>query len=296
MCYGVKFAPDVLITGEEVLARSIVDVSVSSSEISGFSRGVYFWGCKNSSFSIGTKGGNIFNDNSQGLVVNENIGVNVKIENNEFNIPDYYWNGLDINTGEATFGPLPLEDVMGMLGNYEVTGNVFNIHMSAAVGIWDGWRLAHPEDPKWMNIKFEKNTFNSIIDWAWIGPLFNLKNALFTNNTIKGDALYGGVWNTGISMSDPSDPNYFLSWSEGCKYLNNNILQKDFVIEMALNTKDYLVVGDLSNVIIVDNGVNNKVIGKSNQGHKNAGILKDAGQRSEMAAMKYIELHTRSRH
>ena len=292
--YGVKFAPDLLnIAGSSNILRSSVDAEISNCKFSYFSRGVCFWGCKNGNFDIGTKGGNLFNDNNQGLAVNENIGVNVKIANNEFNIPDFYWNGLDINTGEASFGPLPLEDVSGVLGNYEVKGNLFNIHQSAALGIYDGWRYAHAEDPKWINIKIERNTFNSIIDWAWIGPLFNLKNGLFTKNIIKGDALYGGVFNTGINWIDPADPNYLLSWSEGCAFLNNIVLQKDFVIEMNFDTKNYLIAGDLTNVIIVDNGINNRVVGKSNQGHPGAGIRREMGKRSENSGLRYQELRLR---
>jgi hypothetical protein len=291
--FGVKFAPDILdIAASSNFSRSKIDAEISDCDFSEFSRGIYFWGCKNSFFNIGSKAGNTFYNNNQGLVINENVGVNVKVENNQFDIPDNFWNGLDINTGEASFGPLLLEDVAGNLGNYEVKSNNFNIHLSAAMGIYDGWRYAHAEDPKWINIKFERNTFNSLIDWAWIGPVFNLKNALFTKNVIKGEALYGGIFNTGINWIDPADPNYLLSWSEGCTFLNNTVLQKDFVIEMNFDTKNYLIAGDMTNVIIVDNGVNNKVVGKVNLGHEIGGKRDEMRIRSERALKNYVQHHS----
>ena len=105
---GVKFASDVLALSKKTSRlRSNIDVSVSNSKFENFCRAIYVWGCKSGNINVGKEGSNIFTGNNQGCVVNENIGVTVKIENNEFTIPDYFWNGIDINSGETIFGTDP---------------------------------------------------------------------------------------------------------------------------------------------------------------------------------------------
>ena len=84
-----------------------------------------------------------------------------------------------------------------------------------------------------------------------------VKASGFCRNAQKGYLGIFGSW-----IEDTSDPNYLLMWSENCKFLDNFFLQKDFVIELNPTTKDCLILGDLRNVIITDNGVNNKVINK----------------------------------
>ena len=182
---GVKFAPDMLDVNTIVL-RSNIDINISNSNVSKFMRGIYAWGLKSGILDFGTSGGNVFSDNNQGLVVNENIGVNVKIWNNEFTVPPYYWNGIDLNTDES-LGTYQLENVSGILGNYNIQHNVFNINYSNGMGIMDAWRYSHPEDPRWMNIIWSKNTFNSSGDVAQPWLAFNIKNSLFSDNIIRGD-------------------------------------------------------------------------------------------------------------
>jgi hypothetical protein len=268
--HGAKFAPDMQLLGNTVVPRCNIDADITNSKFSKFSKGVYVWGCKRGNLSLGEKGGNIFIENIQGLVVNENIGVHVKIMNNEFTIPDFYWNGVDLNTGEALYDDIPLENVQVDIGTYEIRYNIFNVYYSNGMGIMDAWRYVHPENPLWMKMIWDNNTFNALADGAWVGLTFNLKNALFLNNTIVGDASDGLLANYGIYYIDPSDPNYLLSWSEGCRFLNNKFMQKDLLFYMDSDTKDWLVMGDLSNIIVEDHGVNNRFIGKTKPGHTNA--------------------------
>jgi hypothetical protein len=263
---GVKFAPDILDQYTSPF-RCNIDININKSKFSKFLRGVYVWGCKKGNFRVGTEGGNIFTGNNQGLCVNENIGVNVKIWNNEFTVPTYYWNGIDLNTGEGAFADFPLENVTGVLGNYEIRNNIFNINYCEGVGIMDAWRYTHPEDLKWMNIIWCKNTFNSTGELAEPWITFNVKNALFSDNIIKGDALITYLYMTGFYWLTPDDPNYMLSWTEGCKFLNNKIMSENTHIVFDPDTKDNLVVGDLSNVTVEDYGVNNQFKDITHSGH-----------------------------
>jgi len=283
---GVMLAPDRQ-PDINPIPRSNIDVSVSNSSFTNFLRGIYVHGCKSGNLSFGETGGNIFTQNNQGLVVNENIGVNVKILNNEFTIPDYYWEGIDLNTGEAVFGFQQFDDANKHPGIYEIRNNILNIHYSNGMGIMDAWRYVHPENPSWMIMIWDNNTFNALVDGAWMGLTFNLKNALFLNNTIVGDASDGFLANYGIYWIDPSDPNYLLSCSEGCKFLDNKFLQENYSFYLHNDVKNWLVMGDLSNLIIDDQGINNRFIGKTNPGHANTKSTMDRMNRIERLRNMY---------
>jgi len=252
---GVKFAPDMLNpVGNMLIPRSNIDATVTNSKFSKLCPGVLVRGCKSGHFIFGE--GNIFTENIGGLFVQANVGITVKIMGNEFTTLDYSLPGIDLNAAEdGTF-----EYSTAMVGTYEIRNNIFNIHMSSwGFGLWDNWRYDHPENPDWMKMIWDHNTFNALADGAAMGFIFGLKNAIFSNNKIIGDAQGGylGIWG---SWYGPSDPPYWIMWTENCKFLNNLFLQKDFVIELKPTTKDCLIVGDLRNVTVNDAGVNNKVI------------------------------------
>jgi hypothetical protein len=94
-----------------------------------------------------------------------------------------------------------------------------------------------------------------------------MKDVVISNNKIAGNAPDGGMYIAGLWLSDTSDPNYWLGWSDNCKILNNIFLQKNFIIGLNNDTHNFLIQGDLTNVTVNDNGVNNKVIGLKNPGH-----------------------------
>jgi hypothetical protein len=278
---GIKFAPDMLEINAIVL-RSNIDINVINSNISKFMRGVYVWGLKSGILDFGIKGGNIFSDNNQGLVVNENIGVNVKIWNNEFTVPPYYWDGIDLNTNESP-GSYQLENVMGVLGNYNIQNNIFNINNSEGTGIMDAYRYTHPEDPRWMNIIWNKNIFNTSGDYATPWGAFAIKNAHFSDNIVRGNSLDIWLYLLGINWIADID----FSLTEACKFVNNQIISKDVHLYFDNLTKDNMVMGDLTNIIVEDNGVNNTFIGKTNPNHAGAKQLMDLKNRIKMPYKMY---------
>jgi hypothetical protein len=99
---GVKFAPDMLNpTGNILIPRSNIDATVTNSKFSKLCPGILVGGCKSGNFMFGVGGRNIFTENFGGLFVQGNIGVNVKIMNNEFTVPDYSLPGIDLNAVEG---------------------------------------------------------------------------------------------------------------------------------------------------------------------------------------------------
>ncbi len=255
---GLKFSPDMIPQSGTSIPRSNIDASVTNSKFSKLSPGLLVWGCKKGNFKFGEEGGNTFTENIGGLFVQGNIGINVKIMRNVFNIPDYS-GAIDLNAFEqGTFEYAPSK-----VGSYEIRENIFNIHLSSVgFGLWDNWRYDHPENPDCMKMIWDHNTFNALADGAGMGNMFGIKDAIFSNNKIVGNAQGGylGVWGSWLGEGDP---NYFSFWTENCKFLNNLFLQKNFVIELKPTTKNCLIMGDLRNVTVNDNGVNNKVIGRT---------------------------------
>jgi hypothetical protein len=266
---GVKMAPDVSEpVGNKLITRGNIDANVSNSRFNNFWRGLYVFGCKSGNLSFGMEGSNVFSGNYQGLLVNQNIGVQVKMMHNVFNVTAYNYDGIDINCSEEHSG---FEYVREEAGNYEINYNVFNIHYAnAGIGMWDGWRYAHPDNPVWIHMLCDHNTFNDMEDGAWPVETYAMKNGVFTNNTITGDAaspdcywyIGGDEW-----YVTADDPNYLLSINENCKFVNNNFQQKNFNVFLDWDTQNNLIVGDISNVTVTDLGVNNKVIGLKNPGH-----------------------------
>jgi hypothetical protein len=276
---GVMLAPDKQ-DAINPISRSNIDVSVSNSTFSKFSRGLYVHGCLAGNLDFGTKGGNLFTSNNQGLVVNENIGVHVKIENNEFNTPRYYWNCIDLNTSETVFGWQQFEDALADPGTYEVRNNILNTK-ALGIGMMDTWRWVHPENPTWMKISVQNNTFN-LSDGAAIMDFYCAKNVQFKNNVINGDGSFAGFWVENFWW----EPTIVYNSSDGVKILNNYFLNQtvDFWFWAANNC---MLMGDLSNFIVNDFGENNKILGKTNYGHSNEKFLEQATARQERLLEKF---------
>jgi len=266
---GVRCAPDIQKNSAGVFPRSNIDLTVANCKFSAFGRGIYVWGCKSGNLDFGSKGGNVFDGNGSGLLINENLGVHVKICNNEFNTPSRHGNGIDLNTGEAALNIInPLEIIDKDPGTYHIRNNIFNVTGpdARAIGLMDTWRVAHPEYPYWMKMIWEDNTFNLVNQGAWIGWTYCIKNILFTNNTITGnDVPYSWMLNTNLYWTTLLPNNT----SEGCKFINNHFLRKNFILYIDLNVNNYLLLGDFTNVTIRDFGEGNKIIDKMNPNHAN---------------------------
>jgi hypothetical protein len=272
---GVKVAPDILDLTKSKLKRTHADVNISNSLFSGFGRGVYIWGCQNGHLNFGIPGGNTFDSNHNGLLINDSYGVKVKVENSVFNVPAYYGNCLDINTGVAEINlGIHFEDIQGEPGDYEVRNNTFSFGLRAVgIGLMDAWRCAHPDNPVWINLTIQHNNFYSTGVRTYFIFSLNMKNTLIVNNTITGNFLRGGMEIQGMYYlgNHPDDLNYF---SEGMRIINNRYLQDDFILDIKWDVKDCMLGGDLGGVFIADQGIGTRYVGLYRNDNP-SGISKD---------------------
>jgi hypothetical protein len=281
---GTKIAPDIQRNAEGVFPRGNVDASISNCIISDFANGITVWGCKKGNIDIGTEGGNVFEKTGRGLSINENIGVHVKILNNKFiQIPEH-GNILDINTGETVLPVLvnSLEVPKIDAGTYEIRNNLFDITgpNAAAIGLMDTWRVAHPENPTWMKMNWQFNTF-VLKNMGWIGSTYCIKDISMTNNTFAGDDMQWSVLlNTNLYWRTDLPNNI----SENCKLINNHFIRKNVGLILDVNVNNWQVMGDLSNLMVNDFGENNIILGKTNTNHANGTLdmdfasLKESGR------------------
>lgn len=241
---GILFEPAMFY--QTFSPRSNIDASVTNSKFS--KTNFYVWGCKSGSFVFS---GNIISGTGPG--VHENMGVNVKIIKNEF-----YQSILDINAWERGI----LEYVSSNVGTYEIRDNIFN---ESAFGLWDNWRFDHPENPDWMRMIWDHNTFNIPVEWNLSLHMFGFKDLIFSNNIFAGDGQSGKIKIYGSWLSPEYEyDKYWGMWTEGVQFLNNVFQLKNFVIELNPTSINCLIKGNFKNLTILDNGVNNKVVGKTN--------------------------------
>ncbi len=252
---GAKFGPDMLRTGNILVPRSNIDVTVNNSSFSNLTQGILVQGCKRGNIMIGVGGGNVFSENVGGLWVLENMGVNVKIMRNEFNVPAYAFDGIDLNAYDRGI----FEYAPSIIGTFEVRNNHFFV-LSEGFGLYDNWRYDHPENPVWMKMIWDNNTFN-VSGSAYMGRIFGIKDAIFLNNKITCEETGGHLGIYGSWLDPETDPdNYWRLWTENCKFINNHFMQEGFIIDLYPTTKNCLILGDLTNVTVNDAGVNNRII------------------------------------
>jgi hypothetical protein len=272
---GVMLAPDKQYE-DYPIPRSNIDASVSNSSFSNLLHGIYAHGCRSGNFKFGMEGGNVFTStNRAGIAVNENIGVHVKILNNEFTT--HHGVALDINTGEEAYiGYKQFEDVNVEPGTYDIWDNTFNISSAGGFGMMDTWRMVHPDNLVWMKVSIMKNTF-ILENFALLGDLYCLKNLTFKDNTVLGDETtkYMFVENFWWDWDGVLPNNY----SESCIFQNNYFLTPiEFWFWLS---KDCKLMGDLSNLTLYDFGENTQIMGKTNYGHSNEKFLEQAKARKE---------------
>jgi hypothetical protein len=175
--------------------------------------------------------------------------------NNEFNVAPYAFDGIDLNAydrGIFEFNP-------SIIGTFEVLNNSF-IVLSEGFGLYDNWRYDHPENPSWMKMIWDNNTFE-VSGGAYMGRIFGIKDAIFMNNKVIGEEAGGNLGIYGSWLDPVSDPdNYWRLWTENCKFVNNIIQHDGFTIDLYSTTTKCLLIGDFTKVTVNNAGVNNKVI------------------------------------
>jgi hypothetical protein len=245
---GLTFEPAKLQQQGNPMPRSNIDAIVTNCKFSNLGMAINICGCKSGSFVYS---GNIFYKAFSGI--HENLGVAVKILKNNF-----IETGIDINAFEQNF----FEYSPSNVGTYELRDNIFN---SSGFGLWDNWRYDHPENPDWMRMIWDHNTFNIPVGVEWRSHMFGFKNTIFSSNIFTGNGKSGKINVYGSWLSPQWDPdNYWRMWTEGVQFLNNVFQQRNFVIELNTTSLDCLIKGNLKNLTVINDGLNNTIIGKTN--------------------------------
>lgn len=258
LAQGISCEPDMLDTGTPI-RRSNCDLSVNDSQFSTLSEALYINLCKNGKFRLGVEGGNQFYYANRAFYFRENYGVDARIENNEIQGEDWMDVGMEIRTGRYFSVQQPVyESSSGGLGKYLIRNNIFNLKQyETGLKLHDPWRYNHPENPSWADFMCDNNTFNGLTSHTCVGEYLGVKSASFMRNKINGTGyldVQGMYWVSG------GDPYYLLSCTEGCKFTNNSFLQPGFHINLDANTQNNLLQGIPGDVIVNDEGVNNRIV------------------------------------
>lgn len=258
LAQGVSCEPDMLDVGTPI-RRCNCDISVNSSHFSTLSEALYMNLCKNGKFRFGTEGGNQFYYDNRAFYFRENYGVDARIENNEIQGEDWLDIGIEVRTGRYFSDQQPVyESSSGGLGKYMIRNNTFNLkQFETGLRLHDPWRYNHPENPSWADFVCDNNTFNGLTTNTCVGEYLGVKSASFMRNKINGTGyleVQGMYWVSG------DDPYYLLSCTEGCKFINNSFLQPGFRFDLDANTQNNLLQGIPVDVIVNDEGVNNRIV------------------------------------
>jgi hypothetical protein len=252
---GISFSPDVP-ASQQLIKRSSIDASINGCSFLDLGVGMKFYGLKSGSLNIGTQEGNNFRKYLTGMLFSENKGVVAKMMNNDLS---YFYVcdkmiGIDICSGTGR----SFEKTSGDLGKYEIRYNKFYGDISM-ISVSDIWRICNTDNPVWMNLSIDHNLFTGEYTSVAFAS-FGMKNALFSNNTFKGEDA--SIYTYGLSIS-PDDPLYEYSLAEGNKFLNHNIEfeYEIFWMYFATDTRSNLVIGNTYRIRLWDYGINNKFNG-----------------------------------
>jgi hypothetical protein len=262
---GIDLCPYVPESQQDI-TRSNIDANINGCSFLDLGKGMKVNGLKSGLLNIGTDKGNIFQKYLTGILFNENTGISAKMANNDL---AYYYSydtqiAIDISSGKGR----SFENISGGLGKYEIRYNKFYGGELCMICVSDIWRSCNPDNPAWMNISIDHNTFTGEYMSVALAS-YAMKNALFSNNTFKGEDV--SIYTYGLSLA-PDDPLYEYSLGEGNKYLNHNIeFEYDiFWMYFATDTESNLVVGNTYRIKLWDYGTNNKFNGtkaEKNQPH-----------------------------
>jgi hypothetical protein len=95
------------------------------------------------------------------------------------------------------------------------------------------------------------NQFNFLTDLSYGAEMIEGVNAVIRNNKFTGTGVFGFYADAlnGVGV-----------WSENCLFLDNNFSTctlSDFAIKLGSFTRNFKVIGNGKNAVIIDEGVNN---------------------------------------
>ncbi|MDF1570916.1 MAG: hypothetical protein RQ743_12565 [Bacteroidales bacterium] len=229
------------------IAREKIDFKITNSEINTFVYGLVLESMKNSKLIVGEKNkGNVFSNLDQSGGVWESRNMEILIEGNTFNVPEYSW-GFDLSD-YPYYGVLKDEpETETTLCN--IQNNVFNLpYAEYGIYIRNQRHYFYPNE-KPVAYQIRNNQFNMTDGYPWGIVTQVTKDMVIRNNKFSG---YG------------YQALYLTLLSEGGLVLGNNFSTAEFssaAIFLNANTSNWTVVGGMIKDRVINLGVNNVITG-----------------------------------
>lgn len=255
--FGVRAGYDYF-SGTDV-PREKIDFKMTNSEVNTFVYGLVLESMKNSTLIVGEKNkGNVFNNLDQGGGVWESRNMEILVEGNTFNIPEYSW-GFDMDNYEW-YSSLK-EESQTKASVYTIQKNVFNLsHSEYALYMHDRRRLTHPEEMP-LEFQVKNNQFNMSDGYEWSIISQRNKGMIIRNNKFSG---YGDM---AIFCDSPDDNTYGFIYNEEGLILGNNFSTAELgtcTVLLNPHTKNWTLVGGNLGESVIDLGVDNIITGFNN--------------------------------
>jgi hypothetical protein len=208
---------------------------------------------KNGKLIVGEKNqGNVLSNLDQAGGVWESLDMNVLIEGNTVNIPEFSY-GFDLDNYPYYSAALrPEPQTRATLFN--IQNNIFNLtHSEYALWLHDTRRVLDPEEIPLM-YQIKNNQFNMADGYEWSIISRRTKNMVIRNNKFSG---HGDL---AIYCDSPSGYVY----NEDGLILGNNFSTAELgtgSLYLSPDTRNWMVVGGNNKDLVINSGINNIITG-----------------------------------
>ena len=226
------------------LPHSNIDITITNCSFNTFFNGVFIYGTEGK-LTVGTKNnGNIFNNTYEQIALYENINSCITAIGNTLNITSF---GLSVDN--YPYGGFDNE-LQRRPTIVNIENNKFNI---GYFGLWlhDHRIVSYPEEKRPMFMQVKNNQFNLLAEGSMGAEMIEGVNAVIINNKFNGTGAFG-FYADALNAAGV--------WSENCLFLVNNFSTStfsDFAIKLGSFTKNFKVIGNGMDALIIDEGVNN---------------------------------------
>ncbi|MBE0673343.1 MAG: hypothetical protein IH591_01655, partial [Bacteroidales bacterium] len=231
-----------------LMPREKIDFKITNSEFDTFCYGLALEGMKNSRAVVGEKTkGNIFNNLDQQAGVWESRDVEILIEGNIFNVPEYGY-GFDQDDSNW-YGNYLQEESSKRATLCNIQFNVFNLPFSEYALFLNNRRQLAPFNEIPVAYQIRNNQFNMTGSYPWAVVSYRTNGAVIRNNKFTG---YGDV---GLLLG---------TYSSGGLVLGNNFSTAEFstaAVYLTPSSKDWTVVGGNIQDQLINLGINNIISG-----------------------------------
>lgn len=235
------------------IPREKIDFKITNSEINTFCYGLVLETMKNSKLIVGEKNrGNVLSNLDQAGGVWESLDMNVLIEGNTVNIPEYSY-GFDLDNYPYYSAALrPEPQTRATLFN--IQNNIFNLtHSEYALWLHDTRRVLDPEEIPLM-YQIKNNLFNMADGYEWSIISRRTKNMVIRNNKFSGHG----------DLAIYCDSPYGYVYNEDGLILGNNFSTAELgtgSLYLSPDTRNWTVVGGNNKELVINSGINNIITG-----------------------------------